>query len=275
MTYNYTNSMPMMTTTMNTTGAMPVTGTLMPYSTLGTYGYYGGANSIFDYALKSQDTNQTMTSQAMTNNYNNAYQGNVLSATATGQTTEVQKLAKDMCNLIQNNQLDQFLEKWEEFKLAVSQNPIYSQAIDTSDGKAVSAMAESVFQELTGYSIQDVLQSTSDNSFINGMKSGSSLGAWGNGTSRDDALAYLSGTETRASSQFAEVFGGATGGSLTAAGGTMAVVGAVDGIATVFGKEAPIKSKNLGKISLVAAFAGLAVGSISAGIKMIQDKEAN
>lgn len=274
MTYNYTNTTPMMTTTMSTTGTL-MTGTLTPYSTLGTYGNYGGANSIFDYALKSQDTNQTMTSQAMTNNYNNAYQGNVLSATATGQTTEVQKLAKDMCNLIQNNQLDQFLEKWEEFKLAVAQNPIYSQAIDTSDGKAVSAMAESVFQELTGYSIQDVLQSTSDNAFINGMKSGSSLGAWGSGTSRDDALAYLSGTEVRASSQSAEVIGGATGGSLTAAGGTMAVVGAIDGIATVFGKEAPIKSKNLGKISLIAAFAGLAVGSLSAGIKMIQDKETN
>ena len=114
MTYNYTNASPMMNTTMGTTGTTATTGTLMPYATLGTYGnvnsyYTGGTNSVFDYALKSQDTNQTMTSQSMTNNYNNAYQGNVLSATATAQTAEVQKLATDISNIIQNNQLNQFV----------------------------------------------------------------------------------------------------------------------------------------------------------------------
>lgn len=280
MTYNYTNTSPMMNASMCSANTMPMSGGLMPYSTLGTYGnvnsyYTGGTNSVFDYALKSQDTNQTMTSQSMTNNYNNAYQGNVLAATATGQTTEVQKLAKDICNLVQNNQLNQFIDKWEEFKLTVAQNPIYSQAIDTSDGKAVSAMAESVFLELTGYSIQDVIKSTSDNSFINGMKSGASFSLWGNGTSRDDALAYLSGTDARFSSQFEEVVGGSAGGALSLSAGTAAVIGVVDGVSKVFNDKIPIAGKHLGKASLAMGLAGLVVGGISAGVKMVQDKEVN
>ncbi|UKI42349.1 MAG: hypothetical protein L6V95_05245 [Candidatus Melainabacteria bacterium] len=70
---------------------------------------------------------------------------------------------------------------------------------------------------------------------MNGVKSGASLSFWGSGTSQDDALAYLSKTEVRASSKFAEGIGGVVGGALTGGAGSMAVVGAVNGIATVFG----------------------------------------
>ncbi len=272
MTYNYPN------TTMNTTGTMPVTGAMMPYSTLGTYGnvssyYTGGTNSVFDYALKSQDTNQTMTSQSMTNSYNNAYQGNVLSATAKAQIAEVQKFATDICNLVQNNQLSQFKEKWEGFKTAVAQNSIYSQAIDTSDAKQVAAMAEQVFQQLTGYSIQEIIKNTSDNAFMNGVKSGASLSFWGSGTSQDDALAYLSETEVRTSSKFAEGIGGAVGGATAGAAGSMAVVGAIDSISAIFRDKSslPISGGSLGKIATGFGLAGAAVGLGASIFRMCQD----
>lgn len=277
MSYSYNNALPMINTSANSANVIPTTGTMMSYGTLGTYGnvnsyYTGGANSIFDTALKSQETNQTMTSQSMTNNYSNAYQGNVLAATATAQTAEVQKFATDICNLIKNNQLTQFKEKWEDFKTAVAQNSIYSQAIDTSDAKQVAAMAEQVFQQLTGYSIQNVLKNTSDNSFMNGVKSGASLSFWGSGTSQDDALAYLSETEVRTSSKFAEGIGGVVGGALTGGAGSMAVVGAVNGIATVFGgTKVPIPTKNLGKIGLGSTLAMAVVGLGSSIVKMNQD----
>lgn len=278
MSYNYTNTLPMMNTTMNTTGTMPITGTMMPYATLGTYGnvnsyYTGGTNSVFDYALKSQDTNQTMTSQSMTNSYNNAYQGNVLSATATAQTAEVQKLATDICNLVQNNQLSLFKEKWEDFKTAVASNSIYSQAVDTSNSKEIAAMAEQVFQQLTGYSIQEILKNTSDSSFMNGVKSGTSLSIWGSGTSQDDALAYISGTEVRASSQIAEGFGGTVGGAAGAASASMVGVGLVDGVAAVFGNKnnLPISGKYLGQIATGAGLIGAIVGLGSSIYRMNQD----
>lgn len=257
--------------------SFPMIGT-MPYATLGTYGnvnsYWTGAtSSIFDYALKSQDTNQAMTSQSMTNNYNNAYQGNVLSATAMAQTTEVQKLATDICNIIRNNQLSQFKDKWEDFKVAVAQNSIYSQAIDTSNGNQVTAMAESVFQQLTSYSIQEILKNTSDNSFMNGVKSGASLGFWGSGTSQDDALAYISETDVKNSSKIAEAFGGTVGGAVTGAAGSMVITALVDGVSAVFGnsKDLPISAGSLGKISTASGITGALFGLISSIYRMNQD----
>lgn len=273
MTYNYTNTSPMMTTNMSTTGTMPVTGTMMPYGTLGTYGnvnsyYTGGTNSVFDYALKSQDTNQTMMAQSMTNNYNNAYQGNVLAATATAQTAEVVKNATDICNIVQNNQLDQFKELWDKFETSVAKNPIYSQSIDSSNGKAVSAMAERVFQDITGYSIQTILKKTSDSSFMNGIKSGASLGMWGCSTSQDDALAYISKTDTKASSIFAEsVGGGAIGGALSGSAGALGTIGLVDGVAAVFGHDAPVSGKRAGQAATVLAIVGAVAGMVSSSIK--------
>lgn len=273
MTYNYTNTSPMMTTNMSTTGTMPVTGTMMPYGTLGTYGnvnsyYTGGTNSVFDYALKSQDTNQTMMAQSMTNNYNNAYQGNVLAATATAQTAEVVKNATDICNIVQNNQLDQFKELWDKFETSVAKNPIYSQSIDSSNGKAVSAMAERVFQDITGYSIQTILKKTSDSSFMNGIKSGASLGMWGCSTSQDDALAYISGTDAKFSSYLAEgVGGGAIGGALSGSAGVLGGIGLIDGVAAVFGYDAPVSGKRAGQAATVCAIVGGVAGIVSSLIK--------
>lgn len=52
----------------------------------------------------------------------------------------------------------------------------------------------------------------------------------------------------------------------------MAVVGAVNGIATVFGgTKAPIPTKNLGKIGLGSTLAMAVVGLGSSIVKMCQD----
>ena len=217
MEYNCNSASPMLNTTINPVNTIQTTGSLAPYGvgTLATYGnnseyYTGGENSIFDTAIKSQETNYTLTSRSISNNYDYAYQGNVKSATATAQTAEVKKLANDLCNLVANNQLDEFVEHWKTFKTAVAQNSIYSQAVDTSNSKEIAAMAEIVFQKFTGYDIREILNNTANSSAINGLMIGGSFGLAGTSMSVDDCLSYISGTKTKVSTKATAVLGGST-----------------------------------------------------------------
>ena len=279
MDYSYSNAAPMLNTTMNSANTVQATSTLMPYGvgTLASYGstnsyYTGGENSIFDTAIKSQETNQTMTSQSMTNNYNNAYQGNVLAATATAQTAEVHKFANDLCNLIANNQLDEFVEHWEAFKTAVSQNSIYSQAVDTSNGKEVAAMAERVFQQLTGYSIQEILRNTANSSATNGLIIGGSLGIAGTSMSVDDCLSYINGTDTKISTKATEVACAAGGGALISSAavfGGSTLLQAADFVfngKTTFTNNWKLRGK--GKAALGTAIAGAVFSAIVSGFRI-------
>ncbi len=274
MEYNCNSASPMLNTTINPVNTIQTTGSLAPYGvgTLATYGnnseyYTGGENSIFDTAIKSQETNYTLTSRSISNNYDYAYQGNVKSATATAQTAEVQKLANDLCNLIANNQLDEFVEHWKTFKTAVAQNSIYSQAVDTSNSKEIAAMAEIVFQKFTGYDIREILNNTANSSAINGLMIGGSFGLAGTSMSVDDCLSYISGTKTKVSTKATEIACAAGGGAITSLAavlGGSTLLKAADFVFnsadSSFTKGWTIK--NTGKAALATAIVGTGLSAI-------------
>ena len=284
MDYNCNNISPMLNTSMNPVNAIQTTGSLTPYGvgTLATYGntseyYTGGENSIFDTAIKSQETNYTLTSRSISNNYDYAYQGNVASATATAQTAEVQKLANDLCNLVANNQLDEFVEHWEAFKTAVAQNSIYSQAVDTSNSKEIAAMAEVVFQEFTGYNIREILNNTANSSAINGLMIGGSFGLAGTSMSVDDCLSYINGTKTKVSTKATEVACAAGGGALTSAATVLGGSTLLKAADLVFNSGSSSFTqnwniKNTGKAALATALIGTV---LSAGISLFRVNEDN
>lgn len=283
--YNSTTQMPntSMNTAMNTLNSMSSAGTMM-VGTLGANGtvnsyFTGGGNSIFDTQLKAQETNQALTAQSMKNNYDNNYQGSVFAASSEACYAECKKIASDMDILSSSGDIDTVYQKWfVDFPKAVVKNPIIAQAINISDSDEVKAMCESVFQQLTGYTIVEFIKNKLDDNFMNGAKGGCSFGAWGSKITKSEFLAALGEGEARTSSYISEGFGGTVGGALGGAAVSMVGTGLINATVSIFGgegKEVPIATSNLGKIATGFAIGGALIGCASTVIRMCQSDATN